>query len=67
MIIQEYHRLNHSLYECKYHIVFIPKYRKKAFYGVLRGRIGPILRQLAQQYGCEVLKCHVMRDHIHML
>lgn len=67
MNIEEYERLNHSVWECKYHIVFIPKYRKKAFFGVLRTKVGPILRRLAMQKGCEVLEGHVMPDHIHML
>ena len=67
MSVKEYERLNHSIWECKYHIVFIPKYRKKAFFGVLRKQVGPILRRLATQKGCEVLEGHVMPDHIHML
>lgn len=67
MNIEEYERLNHSVWECKYHIVFIPKYRKKAFFGVLRNQMGPILRRLAIQKGCEILEGHVMPDHIHML
>ena len=40
MNIQEYEKLNHSVWECKYHLVFIPKYRKKALYGALRNQIG---------------------------
>ena len=67
MSIQEYESLNHSVWECKYHIVFIPKYRRKAFFGVLRTKLGPILRNLAAQKGCEILEGHVMPDHIHML
>lgn len=67
MNIEEYERLNHSVWECKYHIVFIPKYRKKAFFGVLRTQMGSILRRLAVQKGCEILEGHVMPDHIHTL
>ena len=67
MSVKEYERLNHSAWECKYHIVFIPKYRKKAFFGVLRTRVGPILRRLATQKGCEVIEGHIMPDHVHML
>ena len=67
MNIKEYEHLNHSVWECKYHIVFIPKYRKKIFFGVLRSQVGPILRRLAIQKGCEILEGHVMPDHIHML
>lgn len=67
MNIEEYERLNHSVWECKYHIVFIPKYRKKVFFGVIRGQVGAILRKLAVQKGCSILEGHVMPDHIHML
>ena len=67
MTIQEYEKLNHSVWDCKYHLVFIPKYRKRALYGVLRKQIGPVLRKLAESKGCKVLEGHVMPDHIHML
>ena len=67
MSIEEYERLNHSVWECKYHVVFIPKYRKKSFFGVLRTQVGPILRRLARQKGCEILEGHIMPDHVHML
>lgn len=67
MSIEEYERLNHSVWECKYQIVFIPKYRKKAFFGVLRTQVGSILRRLATQKGGEILEGHVMSDHVHML
>ena len=67
MNIQEYEKLNHSVWECKYHLVFIPKYRKKALYGALRNQIGSVLRKLAESKGCQVLEGYVMTDHIHML
>lgn len=67
MSIQQYETLNHTKWECKYHVVFIPKYRKKRFFGALRKEIGPILKNLARQYGCEVLEGHVLPDHVHML
>ena len=54
-------------WECKYHLVFIPKYRKKVLYGALRRQIGPVLRKLTESKGCEVLEGYVMSDHIHML
>jgi putative transposase len=53
-------------WECKYHIVIVPKYRKKAMYGKLRRQIGPILKELCRQKGVEVLDGHVMPDHVHM-
>lgn len=67
MNIQEYEKLNHTVYDCKYHLVFIPKYRKRSLYGALRKVIGSVLRKLAESKGCKVLEGHVMPDHIHML
>ena len=67
MSIQEYESLNHTRWECKYHIVFIPKYRKKSFFAALRVEIGPVLRRLATQYGCQVLEGNTQPDHVHML
>ena len=67
MNISEYQRLNHSLWECKYHVVFIPKYRKKSLFGSLKKELGPVLRQLAKQYGCEIIEGYIMNDHVHML
>ena len=67
MSIQDYERLNHTIWECKYHVVFIPKYRKKALFGALKRYIGPVFRQLASQKGCEILEGHIMNDHVHML
>ena len=59
--------LSHTRWNCKYHIVFIPKYRRKAIYGKLRADIGKILRQLCEYKGVEILEAHAMSDHIHML
>ena len=59
--------LSHTRWNCKYHIVFIPKYRRKAIYGKLRADIGQILRQLCEYKGVEILEAHAMSDHIHML
>ena len=59
--------LSHTRWNCKYHIVFIPKYRRKAIYGKLRGDIGQILRQLCEYKGVEIIEAHAMSDHIHML
>jgi putative transposase len=57
----------HVKHYCKYHIVFVPKYRKKAIYGSLRRDIGKILRELCQQQGVELVEGYAMKDHIHML
>jgi putative transposase len=59
--------LSHTVWECKYHIVWIPKYRRKILYGELRKHLGGILRELAMQRESNILEGHLMRDHIHML
>jgi len=59
--------LSHTKWECKYHIVFIPKYRKKALYGALRQQLGDLLMQLAMQRESRIEEGHLMRDHVHML
>ena len=59
--------LSSTTWMCKYHIVFIPKYRRKAIYGKLRADIGQIIRQLCEYKGVEIIEAHAMSDHIHML
>lgn len=59
--------LSHTAWDCKYHIVWIPKYRRKVLYGQLREHLGEIFRDLARQRGCEVLEGHLMPDHVHVL
>jgi len=59
--------LSHTRWECKYHIVWIPKYRKKAMYGQLRKHLGGVIRKLARQKESNVIEGHLMSDHIHML
>jgi putative transposase len=58
---------SHTKWDCKYHIVFIPKYRKKVLYGQLREYVGDILRMLVRQKECEILEGHACVDHIHIL
>ena len=65
--MDDYASLSHSVWDCKYHVVFIPKYRKKTLYGELRRRLGDVLRTLAQQKECQVVEGHLMPDHVHML
>ena len=62
-----YRSLNHSKWACQYHVVFIPKYRKKAIYGELRRYLGEVLRRLARQRESEVEEGHLLVDHVHML
>ena len=57
----------HVKWDCKFHIVILPKYRKKVLYAKLRKRIGGILRELCRYKGVEMEKGHAMPDHIHML
>jgi putative transposase len=59
--------LSHAVWECKYHIVWIPKYRKKTLYGQLRKYLGEVFRRLARQKESEVVEGHLMLDHVHML
>ena len=57
----------HVKWECKYHVVIIPKYRRKVLYGEVRRQLGDILRDLCRQGGIELLEGKAMPDHIHML
>ncbi|MCW5866658.1 MAG: IS200/IS605 family transposase [Candidatus Eremiobacteraeota bacterium] len=59
--------LKHTRWECKYHIVFIPKYRRKALFGQLRTELGAIFRALAEQRESQVVEGHILPDHVHML
>ena len=62
-----YESLKHTTWECKYHVVFIPKYRKKVLYKQLRGELGTVFRELAQRQESEIIEGHLMADHVHML
>ena len=59
--------LSHTRWECKYHIVFIPKCRRKALYGQLRKHLGDVFRQLASQKESRIEEGHLLADHVHML
>ena len=59
--------LSHTRWNCKYHVVFIPKYRRKEIYGKIRADIGRIIRQLCEYKGVEIVEAHACSDHIHML
>jgi len=65
--VNDVESLSHTKWECKYHIVFIPKYRKKALYGPLRQQLGEVLKQLAMQRESRIDEGHLMRDHVHVL
>ncbi len=59
--------LNHSVWDCKYHVVFIPKCRRRTLYGDLRQHLGEVFRQLALQKESRVEEGHLLPDHVHML
>ena len=59
--------LSHTKWECKYHVVFIPKYRRKVLYGQLRGHLGEVFRELARQKESRIEEGHLQGDHVHML
>ncbi len=61
------HTLSHTTWNCKYHIVFAPKYRRKVFYEGKRVEVGAILRQLCKWKGVNILEAEVCPDHVHML
>jgi len=65
--MQEYRTLSHSKWECKYHVVFIPKCRRKVLYGELRRHLGLVFKTLAKQRESHVEEGHLMPDHVHML
>ncbi len=62
-----YQKLQHSEWECKYHVVFIPKYRRKVLYGTLCHHLGEVFRRLALQKESEIEEGHLMPDHVHMM
>ena len=65
--MNDFGSLSHTRWDCKYHLVWIPKYRKKIIYGGLRKYLGDVLRQLALQKESKVIEGHLMGDHVHML
>lgn len=67
MGVNDINSLAHSKWNCKYHIVFAPKYRRMVFYGQKKNEIGKILRKLCEWKGVEVLNAEACPDHIHML
>ena len=64
--MREWQSLSHVRWYCRYHIVFVPKYRKRAIFGPLRKGIGGILRQLCEQEGVELVEGHALPDHVHL-
>ena len=65
--MDEYGSLSHSKWECKYHVVFIPKCRRKVLYGSLRKHLGEVCRRLAEQKESRIEEGHLLADHVHMM
>ena len=65
--MDEYESLSHTKWGCKYHVVFIPKRRRKLLYGELRQHLGEVFRKLALQRESRVEEGHLMPDHVHMM
>ena len=61
-----YQSLAHSKWDCKYHVVFVPKRGRKAIFGPMRSQLGAIFHALAKQKECQILEGHLMPDHVHM-
>jgi len=64
--MKDYHSLSHTRWDCKYHVVFIPKRRKKMIFGALRKHLGEMLHELASYKESKIVEGHLMSDHIHM-
>ena len=65
--MQTLQSLRHSRWDCKYHVVWIPKCRKKKLYGQLRNELGSVFHELARQKECQIIEGHLLGDHVHML
>ena len=65
--MSDYRSLSHTKWDCKYHVVFIPKYRKKRIFGAIRRRLGAVFRGLAEQRESRIEEGHLMPDHVHMM
>ena len=65
--MDEYQSLGHTKWDCKYHVIFIPKYRRRALYGQLRRHLGEVFRKLAEQKESRIEEGHLMPDHVHMM
>jgi len=65
--MDEYESLSHTKWDCKYHVVFIPKCRRRTIFGELRPHLGEVFRKLAQQKESRIEEGHLLADHVHML
>ena len=65
-MVGSYQSLSHSKWNCKFHVVFVPKRRRKALFGNIRTKLGPIFHELARQKECRIVEGHLSADHVHM-
>jgi len=63
----QYQSMSHSRWDCKYHVVFVPKGRRATLYGKIRPHLGTIFHALARQKECQIEEGHIMADHVHMM
>jgi putative transposase len=63
---ETYQSLSHSRWDCKYHVVFVPKRRRKALFGSIRQKLGGVFHELARQKECRIVQGHLLADHVHM-
>ena len=66
-LVNDIQSLRHTVWECKYHVVWVPKYRRKVLYGQIRQYLGEVLRELAGHRESKVIEGHLRPDHVHML
>lgn len=65
--MEEYQNLSHTKWQCKYYVIFVPKYRRRVLFGLIRRELGSVFRQLADHKGCTIDEGHIIPDHVHML
>ena len=65
--MNKFESLSHTAWDCKYHVIFIPKRRRRTLYGELRKHLGEVFRKLAAQKESEIVEGHLMPDHVHMM
>ena len=65
-MVGTYQSLSHSRWNCKFHVVFVPKRRRKTLFGNIRTKLGPIFHELARQKECRIVDGHLCSDHVHM-
>ena len=65
--MDKFESLSHSAWDCKYHVIFIPKCRRRTLYGELRKHLGEVFRNLAAQKESQIVEGHLMSDHVHMM